>query len=350
MRFHNAKDTGVVLIFGTMGDNTQKNLTDQFGRVHDYLRISLTDKCNLRCMYCMPNEHYDWMPTKHLLQADEILEIAKIFVGYGVRRIRLTGGEPLIRKEFSEIIEALSELPVSLDITTNGIFIDKHIYALKKANVRSINLSLDTLQAEKFERMTNRPQFEKVWSNLNLLLEEGIRVKLNIVAMRDENFDEILDFIKLTIDKPLHVRFIEFMPFDGNSWVLDKVLTYEEILDVVRTEHKIEKLADKPNATTKSYRVDGAQGTFAVISTVTEPFCSSCNRLRITADGKMRNCLFSTSETDLLTALRAGEDIRPMIEKNVLAKHFKLGGLPEFEDHERLMEKLDGRSMIKIGG
>lgn len=301
-------------------------------------------------MYCMPNEHYDWMPTKHLLQPDEIQTLAETFVEYGVSRIRLTGGEPLIRKEFGDIVRNLSKLPVQLALTTNGIFVDRHIDAMEEAGLKKINLSLDTLQTAKFEAMTRRDNFNKVWDNLNLLLDRGFRVKLNVVAMRGENDDELLDFIRLTVDQPLHVRFIEFMPFDGNKWELDRVLTYDEILEAARAEFDVEKLSDKPNSTSKSYGVIGAKGTFAVISTVTEPFCSSCNRMRVTADGKMRNCLFSTSETDLLTAMRNGQDIRPIIEQNILGKHYKLGGLPEFEDHDKLMEKLSGRSMIKIGG
>lgn len=325
-------------------------LTDGFGRRHDYLRISLTDKCNLRCTYCMPNEHYDWMPNKHLMQVEEIREIASTFVELGVKRIRLTGGEPLARKEFPEIVRMLAEFPVDLALTTNGIFIDRHLDVLKEVGLTRINLSLDTLRKDRFAKMTQRDQFDRVKQNMRLLLEEGFRMKLNVVAMKGENDDELIDFVKLAQEEPIHVRFIEFMPFDGNAWNLEKVLTYEEILRRVQQVFRTEKLNDDPHATTKSYRVEGAKGTFAIISTVSEPFCSSCNRMRLTADGKMRNCLFSQQEMDLLTALRSGQDIRPLIGQHVMGKHWKLGGLPEFENHDALMEKLSQRSMIKIGG
>ena len=279
----------------------------------------------------MPNEVYDWLPQKQLMSADEVIEIAQQFVAAGVTKIRLTGGEPLVRKDFAEIVERLSALPIKIALTTNGVLIDRHLETLKRCGVKSINLSLDTLQKEKFNSITQRDWFDKAWKNLKLLVQEGFHVKINAVALKGFNDDEILSFIALTEKEPVHVRFIEFMPFDGNRWKLDQVITYQEMLDEVRAKYTIEKLDDRPHATTKSYRVKGGVGTFAVISTVTEPFCSSCNRLRITAEGKMRNCLFSKKEADLLQALRAGEDLQPIIRQVVRSKAKKLGGLPEFE-------------------
>ncbi len=327
-----------------------EQLQDNFGRVHDYLRISLTDKCNLRCIYCMPNEHYDFMRNEHLMSPEEIESIARIFVAYGVKRIRLTGGEPLVRKAFPEILERLSKLPVKLALTTNGIFADKYINQFKAAGLKSVNISFDTLQPERFKALSQRDHYTRVWDNVQLLMDEGFKVKLNVVVMKGKNSDEVIDFVALTQHLPIHVRFIEFMPFDGNKWELETVHTHEEMLATIEQQYDIVKLADKPNATAKSYHVPDFKGTFAVISTVSEPFCSSCNRMRLTADGKMRNCLFATAETDLLTRFRKGEDIYPFIRSAVLGKAWKLGGLPEFEDHDKLMQQLSARSMIKIGG
>ena len=173
-------------------------LHDSFGRIHDYLRISLTDHCNFRCSYCMPVEEMEWMPQSKLMSAQEIINLAQVFVGLGVKKIRLTGGEPLARKEFPEILEQLSVLPVELTLTTNGVLIHKHLEALKKAGVRSINVSLDTLQPEKFFKLTRRNQFSQVWDNVQTLLQAGFRVKLNAVALHGMIEEEVGDFVQLT--------------------------------------------------------------------------------------------------------------------------------------------------------
>ncbi len=325
-------------------------LKDRFGRLHDYLRISLTDKCNLRCLYCMPDEHYNWMDNAALMQPEEIETMARLFIDAGVKKIRLTGGEPLARKAFPEILARLDALPVTLALTTNAILADRYMDVLLKSRLRSINVSLDTLQKERFFKLAQRDRYDQVMHNLWAMVEAGFRIKINVVAMKGINHDEVLDFIRMTVEHPVHVRFIEFMPFDGNRWQLDKVLTSEEILETIRRYAAIEKLRDAKHATAKSYRIKGAQGTFAIISTVTEPFCSSCNRLRITAEGKLRNCLFSREESDLLTALRTGKDLTLVIRKAVMGKHWKLGGLPEFQEKHNLQDQLSKRSMIRIGG
>jgi len=185
---------------------------------------------------------------------------------------------------------------------------------------------------------------------LERLPKEGFKLKVNVVVQRDSNVDELLDFVALTTKMPVHIRFIEFMPFDGNRWNRDEVFTYQEMLDLIVQRFEIEKLVDKPNATAKSYRVPNAPGTFAVISTVSQPFCGSCNRMRITAEGKMRNCLFSKGETDLLSALRKGEDIRPLVAQNLMSKHASLGGLPDLNEQLVDETELSDRSMIRIGG
>jgi cyclic pyranopterin phosphate synthase len=191
-----------------------------------------------------------------------------------------------------------------------------------------------------------------VWANIRLALDRGMRVKVNMVVMRGVNDDELLRFVELTRDHPVHVRFIEFMPFAGNHWGRERVYTYSEMLGHIGSVHSFEKLTDDPHSTAKAYRVADWPGTFAVISTVTEPFCGNCDRLRLTAEGRMRNCLFSREETDLLSALRRGEDIAPLIEANVLAKHAMLGGLPPFkpESQEEVLHDLSVRPMVSIGG
>ncbi|MBM3425915.1 MAG: GTP 3',8-cyclase MoaA, partial [Bacteroidetes bacterium] len=282
-------------------------LQDSIGRVHDYLRISLTDHCNFRCSYCMPEEEMEWMPQSKLMSAQEILNLAQVFVRLGVKKIRLTGGEPLARKEFPEILEQLSALPVELTLTTNGVLIHKHLESLKKAGVRSINVSLDTLQPEKFFKLTRRDQFHQVWDNIQTLLQTGFRVKLNAVALHGMIEEEVEDFVQLTEKMPIHVRFIEFMPFTGNHWQSKQVVTAAALLELIQPRFEVIKLADQQHDTAKKYQVPGFAGTFAFITTMSEHFCGSCNRLRLTADGKIKNCLFGKEELDLLGALRRGE-------------------------------------------
>ncbi len=328
-------------------------LTDTHGREHSYLRISLIERCNLRCNYCMPEEGIQLSPKSHLMTYEEIYTIAKVFADHGVRKIRLTGGEPLIRKDFTTILEKLATLDVSLTLTTNGVIIDRFIDDLKKYNLNGINLSLDSLQAEKFREITRRDNFTQVWDNLHLLVSEGFKVKVNAVLMKDVNDNEIIDFIELTKDLPVSVRFIEFMPFDGNKWNIDKTVSYAEIMDKVRdhfTEDQLERLQDAPNDTSKNYKIKNYKGSFGIISSVTNPFCDSCNRIRLTANGRIKNCLFSSSETDLLQALRAGEAIEPLIAKAMRSKFKVRGGMDTLEKLQQPELHGKNRSMITIGG
>jgi GTP 3',8-cyclase len=324
-------------------------LQDGLGRQHDYLRISLTDNCNFRCSYCMPDEDMDFHPDEQLMRPEEIEQFAKIFIQLGTKKIRLTGGEPLVRKDAAEIIQRLAVLPVELTLTTNGFLTDRFIQIFQKAGIRSVNVSLDTLDADKFSIITRRNKFEKVWSNILELIDAGFHVKVNCVVMAGVNTDELLDFVALTEKLPIHVRFIEFMPFTGNKWESNQVFAWEQMLEIISQKYLIEKLGDGPNDTAKKYRVPEFTGTFAVISTMSAPFCSTCNRMRLTADGKMKNCLFSQGETDLLSALRRGEDIEELIRQNLLGKHASLGG--QFSDYTVTNgEELQNRSMIAIGG
>lgn len=328
------------------------SLTDLHGRTHRSLRISVVDKCDLRCTYCMPEDQH-FLRREELMTRDELVKIARLFVErFGITKIRLTGGEPLLRPDTVDIVRDLNALGVKLGLTTNAVSLHKHLEGLWAAGLRGLNVSLDTFDAERFKRITRRHSYEQVWNNIVAAHERGMRMKLNMVVMRGVNEDEILPFVELTKDKEIHVRFIEFMPFAGNRWGREQVYTYAEMLGHIGSVHSFEKLDDAPHSTAKAYRVPGWKGTFAVISTVTAPFCGNCDRLRLTAEGKLRNCLFAREETDLLSALRRGEDIAPLIEANVLAKHAMLGGLPPFkpEKQEEVLHDLSSRPMVSIGG
>jgi len=325
-------------------------IRDSFGRVHDYLRISMTDNCNLRCFYCMPEEDHSFTPQARLMQVNEIESIAKIFVAQGVSKIRLTGGEPLVRKDAADIILALSRLQTALTMTTNGTRLDEFLDVFKRAGIRSLNISLDTLDREKFRILTRRDQFERIINNIDLFIREDFHVKVNVVVMKGINEKEIIDFVDWTRQDDIHVRFIEFMPFTGNRWNPEKVFTWQDIMKTVEEHHEVIRLEDGPHETAKKYKIRGHRGTFAVISTMSAPFCEGCNRIRLTADGKLKNCLFSGSETDLLTPFRNGEDILPLIHENIRNKAKMLGG--QFtEDFKQIhAENIDNRSMITIGG
>ena len=325
-------------------------LVDHHKRLHNYLRISLTDSCNFRCQYCMPDENIQCLPNKHLMQVDEIEQIAKTFVDLGVNKIRLTGGEPMVRKEFPEILQRMSKLPVELSLTTNAVLAHKYLENLKAAGVRSLNVSLDTLDPDTFKKVTKRDQFQRVWDNILLLIKKGFRIKINAVAIEGIIEKEILDFVAITKDLPLHVRMIEFMPFEGNHWNSKKVVTARQMLELVEAEYDMVKLKDEPHATAKKYKAIGHEGTFAFITTMTEHFCGNCNRMRLTADGKMKNCLFGSEEMDLLGTLRAGKPIEPLIRNSVLRKHAVMGGQFQKSYKNADASQLKNRSMIKIGG
>ncbi len=328
-------------------------LTDTFGREHAYLRISLTERCNLRCTYCMPAEGIALSPKSHLMTYEEIYTIAKLFVDHGVTKIRLTGGEPLVRKDAPIILEKLASLPVELAITTNAVSVDRYVEPFKKFGIENINVSLDSLNPEKFKQITRRDYFERTFNNIMLLINEGFRIKINAVLMKGFNDDEIVDFIHFTKNHPISMRFIEFMPFDGNKWNLEKTVSYQEVIDRVNSHFKegeIIRLQDAPNDTSKNYKIEGYEGSFAIISSVTNPFCDTCNRLRLTANGHLKNCLFSSSESDLLTPLREGKSIEPIIQKAVQAKLKIRGGMDTMKKLQNPDLHGKNRSMITIGG
>jgi len=224
------------------------------------------------------------------------------------------------------------------------------IDTLEQANIKSLNISLDTLQPEKFTLVTRRNQFQLVYNNIQLLLQKGFHVKVNMVVMKGFNDNEINDFIEWTKDTPVHVRFIEFMPFSGNRWTSNKVVTMQQILQAVGEKYSYTRLQDEKHDTAKKYIVPGHKGTFAIISTMSANFCGDCNRVRLTADGKMKNCLFSKTETDLLAALRNGENVIPLIQQNIAGKAKELGGQFSADFEHLHNEDIDNRSMITIGG
>ena len=325
-------------------------LQDTFARKHDYLRISVTDHCNFRCNYCMPQECGQHTLRDDLMETDEIVYISKLFVAMGVKRIRFTGGEPLLRKDFDKILWSVSKLPVKLAITTNGLLLKRFLPLFKSSGLRSINVSLDSLQSDKFYSITHRNDFIKVWDNILLSIKSGFKIKLNVVMMKGVNDNEVADFVALTHGLPIHVRFIEFMPFLGNKWDSHKVVPSEDILNTVAEKFEFTKLTDHPNSTAKVYQANGHEGTFGIITTVTNSFCNSCNRLRLTAAGKLRNCLFAKGETDLLSSLREGKCINKLIQSSITSKEYQRGGLSDFSTFKGSHLNGPTQSMVKIGG
>lgn len=323
-------------------------LTDSFGRTHNYLRISVTDRCNLKCVYCMPELGQLHDMKNKVMSADEIFEIASVFSELGINKIRITGGEPFVRKDIDDIFCKLSKLPVELAVSTNAVLIDRHIDVLKSCNVNNINISLDTLDPDEFLAITKSNDLEKILININLLLENDFNVKINFVVMKGVNEDAVNEIAGLTKDYKAEVRFIEFMPFSGNNWSREKVFSHDEILNKIINEYEIFKLPDEIHDTSKKYGITGHAGVIGIISTITKPFCDGCNRLRLTADGKIKNCLFSKGETDILSTFRKGDDIIPMIISDLKLKFAERGG--QFDGEEFDAKDFENRSMISIGG
>uniref|UniRef100_A0A2N9FB51 GTP 3',8-cyclase n=1 Tax=Fagus sylvatica TaxID=28930 RepID=A0A2N9FB51_FAGSY len=321
----------------TLSDDMSKDspasdmLIDSFGRLHTYLRISLTERCNLRCQYCMPAEGVELTPSPQLLSQNEIVRLANLFVSSGVEKIRLTGGEPTIRKDIEDICLQLSNLQglKTLAMTTNGITLAKKLPKLKECGLTSVNISLDTLVPAKFEFITRRKGHERVMESINTAVDLGYNpVKVNCVVMRGLNDDEIFDFVELTREKPINVRFIEFMPFDGNVWNVKKLVPYSEMLDKVAKQFTgLKRLKDHPTDTAKNFRVDGHCGTVSFITSMTEHFCAGCNRLRLLADGNFKVCLFGPSEVSLRDPLRHGADDDELKEViGAAVNHLMIGG------------------------
>ena len=327
------------------------NLIDSFGRKHTYLRLSITDSCNFRCLYCMPDEPFGSTPNAKLMNSDEIFGISKVFVdNYGIDKIRITGGEPLVRNDFAEIIKKLATLDVSLGVTSNGVLLDKYFTLFKDNGVQNLNISIDSLDNERFKQITKRDLLPKVWENIQRSIDEGFKVKLNAVIMRGVNDDELLQLVGLSHSYPIEMRFIEFMPFYGNAWERNKVISINEMLLEIQKSYDCIKLTDEKHDTSRKYKLsEESRGIFGFISTMSNAFCGGCNRIRLTSDGKMKNCLFGAEEFDLLSLYRKGEDLTALIKEGIWRKHKEKGG--QFSEMNTVdNNKLVNRSMIKIGG
>lgn len=318
-------------------------LTDTFGRFHSYLRISLTERCNLRCVYCMPEEGVPLTPSESLLTSDEIQRLLRLFVSHGVRKVRFTGGEPTVRRDLVDLISYAGSLRgeglESVCLTTNGLVLARKLPALVQAGLTHVNLSLDTLDEHKFVIMTRRQGFKNVRAAIDESLasvkawraagsqadQPGLRsVKLNNVVMSGLNDMELLDFVAMTQHDPLEVRFIEYMPFDGNRWSEVKFLSYKSMLARIRAMYPtIERDVIEANETSKSWRIPGWAGRVGFITSMSEHFCATCNRLRITADGNLKVCLFGPQEVSLRDAMREGksdEELRSRIAQQAHAQ------------------------------
>ncbi|XP_055602491.1 molybdenum cofactor biosynthesis protein 1 isoform X2 [Uranotaenia lowii] len=301
-------------------------LTDKFGRFHSYLRISLTERCNLRCKYCMPAEGVQLSAKDSLLTTAEVLRLANLFVQEGVRKIRLTGGEPTVRKDLTDIVEQLKRIPLleSVGITTNGLMLTRQLVGLQRAGLDALNISLDTLKAAKYEQITRRKGWERVIAGIDLAIQLGYKPKVNCVLMKGFNDDELCDFVEMTRDRNVDIRFIEYMPFTGNRWDTSNMVAFRDALGTITARYpNLETMENGPNDTSKAFRVPGFQGQIGFISSMTEHFCGSCNRLRITADGNLKVCLFGNTEVSLRDALRSGsseDDLRCLISAAVKRK------------------------------
>jgi len=284
-------------------------LVDGFGRVHRDLRISVTDRCNFRCTYCMPAEGLDWMAREDLLTYEELARVARVCVErFGFDGIRLTGGEPTVRANLPVLIEQLSGLGVNLSLTTNGTSLRHLAPALVAAGLQRINISLDSLKRDRFEQITRRDELDKVLDGIDAATEAGLSpVKINCVVMRGVNDDEIVDFARFGRERGVTVRFIEFMPLDAQGeWTNEQVVTKAEIVASIGEVFELEVVAERESDPAARWRYVDGGGEFGVIPSVTEAFCESCDRVRLTADGMLRHCLFATRELDLRSLLRSG--------------------------------------------
>jgi cyclic pyranopterin phosphate synthase len=302
------------------------SLVDGFGRIHRDLRISVTDRCNFRCTYCMPAEGLDWMAREDLLTYEELTRVARVCVErFGFNGIRLTGGEPTVRANLPVLIEQLSSLGVDLSLTTNGTTLNNLAPTLLAAGLERINISLDSLQRERFEQITRRDELDKVLEGIDAAVSAGLApVKINCVVMRGVNDDEIVDFARFGRDRGVTVRFIEFMPLDAQGeWTNEQVVTKAEIVAAIGDVFPLEPVAERESDPAARWRYVDGGGEFGVIPSVTEAFCESCDRVRLTADGMLRHCLFATRELDLRTLLRNGatdDDLAEAITAEVGAK------------------------------
>ncbi|ODQ81481.1 hypothetical protein BABINDRAFT_18435, partial [Babjeviella inositovora NRRL Y-12698] len=323
-------------------------LTDTFNRQHDYLRISLTERCNLRCQYCMPAEGVELSPEGNLLTTPEILRLARLFVSQGVRKVRLTGGEPTIRSDILELVNELHAIPglEEICITSNGLALHRKLPQLCESGLTALNLLLDTLVAGKFALITRRNGLSAVLRALHVALALGVRVKVNVVVMRGVNEDEILDFVAMARDHPLEVRFIEYMPFGGNKWLQGKMFDYADTMRIIARKYALTKVPHRAGDTAKVYSHPSFRGRVGFITSMTENFCGTCTRLRLTTDGNLKVCLFGNEEVSLRDMMRSGKTDGEILEVIGVA----VKGKREKHDDMGVLENMPNRPMILIGG
>lgn len=328
------------------------SLIDTFGRVHSNLRISVTDRCNIRCFYCMPEEQPLFVPHQEILTFEEIERLVRLGVRLGITKVRLTGGEPLVRRDLPLLVRKLAGVPgiIDLGLTTNGILLPELAAPLYQAGLRRINIHLDTLDPEKFRRIARRDGLDRVLKGIQICRELGYRpIKINAVAVHGQTEADLVPLARFGRENDLVVRFIEFMPLDAaGRWQRSRVLTAEEVLGLLGGA--IAPLEPVPNsdprAPASEYAFADGRGRIGIIASVTRPFCTSCNRIRLTADGKLRNCLFALQETDVKALLRGGagdEELEQLIRCNIAAK---------WEGHEIHSARFvqPSRPMYAIGG
>jgi cyclic pyranopterin phosphate synthase len=329
--------------------STLNRLIDRHGRRHSYLRMSITDRCNLRCTYCMPPQGIDWTPKAEILTADEIVRLGTIFVGMGITKIRLTGGEPLSRRDVGQIAERLGALPglKTLAMTTNGISLAKRAEALHAMGLNALTISLDTLRRDRFLAIAKRDQFDAVMAGIEAALAAGFApLKINVVIMRGVNDDEILDFVAWAKDRPINVRFIEYMPFPDNHWSKGGLMPYAEMRALIAKDHELIPLVGEKTAVGKDFRLAGHSGTVSFVTSMTESFCGGCNRLRVTADGNIKSCLFHPAEQSLRDAMRSGGSDADIERLITVAVDGKQAAHPPMEE----LMTMKNRTMIEIGG
>jgi GTP 3',8-cyclase len=326
-------------------------LRDSHGRRISDLRVSVTDRCNFRCQYCMPAEGLEWLHRSELLGLDEIERLVRLLVEMGVDAVRLTGGEPLVRRELPRLVSKLADIDglADLSLTTNGFLLERDARALADAGLRRINVSVDSLQRDRFFQLTRRDALPQVLRGLDAVAAEPsiAQVKVNALGIRGFTEQEVIPFCEFARRSGFQVRFIEFMPLDADhAWTADQVLTGEEILEIVRTRFPIEEVPREPSATARVFRFADARGEIGLINPVSEPFCADCNRIRLTAEGFLRTCLVSLRETDLRAPLRDGagdEELAELIRGAVQRKELKHRvNEPGFVQPERTMSAIGG--------
>ncbi len=329
----------------------EAKLIDNFGRQITYLRLAVTDRCNLRCQYCMPAHGIDIVDRNELLTYKEMYRITRVLSELGVNKVRLTGGEPFVRKDFMSLLEMLdfNDLLDEINITTNGALISKHIENIEHLKVKSINLSLDSLNREKFAEITRRDVFDEVYKTLEILEDSKLNLKLNVVVQSGINTDEIVDFVELTKHKNIAVRFIEEMPFNGvGQKEMNEVWNYDRIIENIENKFSnIEKLIDKKSSTSLNFKIPNYKGTFGIIPAFTRTICGDCNRIRITATGLFKNCLFDDGVFNVRDFMRNGasnDDLKELF-LSIVAKKPKDGFVAEENRSSNVSE-----SMSTIGG